>query len=245
MKITNILIIGALMISFMACENKAEPEDTTATNEMPRTTIEIKSYGIGRFLADHVRQDSGRVDYDFIMMGLKDAIAHKESRVPEQQIMDAFRQDDELKYKTENNITDEEIQANRAAGEKFLAENKNKPNVKVTESGLQYEILKAGTGNIPQNKDRVYINIKAYTIDGQILDDTSLLEDPPRAHVAGVFPGFKEALLMMQEGSTWKLYLGADLIRGDLGVPGKFGPGQTVIFELELINIIPKGSPTN
>jgi FKBP-type peptidyl-prolyl cis-trans isomerase len=246
MKITNILIMGALIFSLVACENKAETEDTTTTTKDKPTTIrEIKSYGIGKFLADHVRQDSGRIDYEYLVMGLKDAVDHKEPRVSENEIMQAFQKDDEVKFKAENNISDEDIQANRAAGEKFLAENKNKAGVKVTESGMQYEILKSGTGNIPQSKDRVHFQLKAYSIDGRELDNTYGLPDPPRAHVAGVFPGFKEAFMMMQEGSIWKLYLNADLIRGDMGIPDRFGPGETVIFELELLNIIPEGSPTD
>ncbi len=129
---------------------------------------------------------------------------------------------------------------NLKKGQKFLEENKKKPGVKVTDSGLQYEILKKGNGKIPGLKDKVKCNYKGTLINGKVFDSSYDRGEPATFGVDRVIKGWTEALQMMPVGSKWKLYIPSDLAYGERGAGADIGPNEVLIFEIELLDIEPK-----
>ena len=131
---------------------------------------------------------------------------------------------------------------NKAAGEKFLAENKTKEGVQTTPSGLQYKILTKGNGPVPADTSRVQVNYKGTLIDGTEFDSSYKRKDkngkskPATFRANQVIKGWTEALTMMPVGSKWELYIPADLAYGSRNT-GKIKPFSTLIFEVELVSI--------
>ena len=125
---------------------------------------------------------------------------------------------------------------NKAAGEKFLAENKTKEGVVTTESGLQYKIIKAGKGEIPTNTSTVKVNYKGTLIDGTEFDSSYKRNEPASFRADQVIKGWTEALTMMPVGSKWELYIPQELAYGARNA-GQIKPFSTLIFEVELVSI--------
>lgn len=123
-------------------------------------------------------------------------------------------------------------------GAAFLAENAKRPEVTVLESGLQYEILKEGNGPKPTASSRIKCHYHGTLINGEVFDSSVERGEPATFGVGQVIKGWTEALQLMPVGSKWKLYIPADLAYGDQGAGGKIGPGATLIFEVELLEIV-------
>ncbi len=121
----------------------------------------------------------------------------------------------------------------------FLQENASREGVVVTESGLQYEILTAGTGAIPTFENKVSVHYHGTLLDGTVFDSSLERGQPAQFPVGGVIKGWTEALMIMPVGSKWKLFIPSDLAYGDRGAGDKIGPGSTLIFEVELLEILP------
>ena len=126
---------------------------------------------------------------------------------------------------------------NKAAGEKFLAENKTKEGVVTTESGLQYKIIKAGKGEIPTKESTVKVNYKGTLIDGTEFDSSYKRNAPASFRADQVIKGWTEALTMMPVGSKWELYIPQELAYGARETGGQIKPFSTLIFEVELLEI--------
>ncbi len=141
------------------------------------------------------------------------------------------------KIKDKKEMNSPETIANLKKGQKFLEENKNKPGIKVTESGLQYEVIKEGKGNKPGPTDKVKCHYKGTLIDGTQFDSSYDRGEPSTFGVNGVIKGWTEALQIMPVGSKWKLYIPANLAYGTRGSKPKIGPNEALIFEIELIDI--------
>ena len=126
---------------------------------------------------------------------------------------------------------------NKAAGEKFLAENKTKEGVITTESGLQYKVIKAGKGEIPTKESSVKVNYKGTLIDGTEFDSSYKRNAPATFRADQVIKGWTEALTMMPVGSKWELYIPQELAYGSRETGGLIKPFSTLIFEVELLEI--------
>ena len=125
---------------------------------------------------------------------------------------------------------------NKAAGEKFLAENKTKEGVKTTASGLQYKVITEGKGEIPNDTCKVKVNYRGKLIDGTEFESTYERKEPFVTNVGGVIKGWTEALKMMPVGSKWELYIPQELAYGSRDM-GQIKPFSTLIFEIELLDI--------
>ena len=128
-------------------------------------------------------------------------------------------------------------QINKKKGEEFLAENKKKPDVKTTASGLQYVVLKEGTGKKPELNDSVLCHYHGTLIDGTVFDSSVDRGTPISFPVRGVIPGWTEALQLMKEGSKWRVFIPSDLAYKQRGAPPTIGPNETLIFEIELLQV--------
>lgn len=134
----------------------------------------------------------------------------------------------------------EEIgKVNAAAGEEFLGKNGQRSEVKITTSGLQYEVLEEGTGIQPKATDRVMVHYTGKLIDGTVFDSSVERGEPATFGVTQVIPGWVEALQLMKEGAKWRLFIPSNLAYGPNGAGGVIGPNATLIFDVELIKVFP------
>ena len=131
-------------------------------------------------------------------------------------------------------------EVNRKNGEAFLTENAKREGIKVTESGLQYEVLESGKGDSPKASDNVEVHYTVKLIDGTVFDSSVERGVPASFGVTQVIPGWVEALQLMHEGDKWRLYIPSDLAYGPNGAGGVIGPNMTLIFDVELLRVIKK-----
>lgn len=129
-------------------------------------------------------------------------------------------------------------QKNLEEGNAFLEKNKARAGVTTTESGLQYEILTAGTGPMPTAADQVRVHYHGTLLDGKVFDSSVDRGEPVVFGVGQVIPGWTEALQLMPVGSKWKIYLPANIAYGERGAGGDIGPNAALIFEVELLEIV-------
>src|SRR4029077_1986577 len=169
--------------------------------------------------------------------GVKDGVSGKP-----QMTMDQIR---DTMVAFEKDMQDKQTAAakkNEADSEKFLAENKSKEGVKTTSSGLQYKVLKEGTGAQPKSTDTVMVNYRGTLIDGTEFDSSYKRGQPATFPVGGVIKGWTEALQLMKVGSKLQLFIPANLAYGDHPPGAQIPPGSSLIFEVELMDAKP--SPT-
>lgn len=136
------------------------------------------------------------------------------------------------------NLEKEAAEANVKAGEQFLAENAKRPEVTVTASGLQYEVLTEGTGAKPAKSDRVTVHYTGKLLDGRVFDSSVERGEPATFGVTQVIGGWVEALQLMSEGAKWRLFIPSHLAYGPQGAGGMIGPNATLIFDVELIKVV-------
>jgi FKBP-type peptidyl-prolyl cis-trans isomerase len=129
---------------------------------------------------------------------------------------------------------------NQKAGEDFLTANKSKSGVTTLPSGLQYEVITMGTGPKPTAQDEVKCHYHGTTIDGKVFDSSVERGEPVNFPVSGVIPGWTEALQLMPVGSKWKLYIPSNVAYGEQGAGADIKPNSTLIFEVELLEIVKK-----
>jgi len=194
------------------------------------------SYGIGVDTARNLKRQEVDFDLDLVVKGLKDGLAGDKLLIPQKELrrmMNDFQMEVRRKVAAQMRTA---ADGNKKKGEAFLAENKTKPGVVTLPSGLQYQILKAGTGPKPTVADSVAVRYRGTLLDGTEFDGT---EDQPAIFKVkgGVIGGWTEALQQMPAGSKWKLFIPPPLAYGARGVGRDIGPNETLVFELELVNI--------
>src|SRR6266567_3033044 len=197
------------------------------------------SYAIGMNIGANLSRQKVDINPDLLAAGIKDAIAGKAQLTQDQvkDVMTQFEKDMEQKQKAAG-------EKNKADGAKFLEENKKKPGVKTTASGLEYKVEKEGTGPQPKPTDMVSVNYRGTLIDGTEFDSSYKRGQPATFPVNGVIKGWTEALQLMPVGSKWQLFVPSELAYGDRGAGADIKPGATLIFEVELLSIQPKVQPT-
>jgi FKBP-type peptidyl-prolyl cis-trans isomerase FklB len=195
------------------------------------------SYVIGMDIGTNLKKQSIDVDPDILAKGIKDGFSGGKSLLSEQEvreIMAAFQKEMMAKQEELNKKLGEK---NKKEGEGFLAENKKKEGVKTLPSGLQYKVIKAGTGKKPKLTDTVTTHYRGTLIDGTEFDSSYRRGQPATFPINGVIPGWTEALQLMQEGAKWQLFVPSNLAYGERGAGRQIGPNATLIFEVELISI--------
>jgi len=222
------LALGLGVFAFSSCDKKVD------TNMALNTTVDSVSYSIGASFGGNLLQNSlNEVNQDALLAGLNAALAQEDLRIEPRAggaIINKFIK--ELKEKA--------AEENIAIGKKFLEENKGKEGVVTTESGLQYKILTAGTGAIPTKEQEVKVHYRGTTLDGKEFDSSYKRKEPATFLPTRVIKGWTEALTLMPVGSKWELYIPSDLAYGARGAGANIGPNSTLIFEVELLEIVDK-----
>jgi FKBP-type peptidyl-prolyl cis-trans isomerase FklB len=202
-----------------------------------KTDREKESYAMGMNLGTGLHRQGMMLDPALVARGIRDAQNGGKTLLTEEEAHEALTKlQGEVREKLESKSKGEDT-SNRKAGEEFLAANKSKPGVVTLPSGLQYKILKEGTGPKPTADDTVSCEYKGTLIDGKEFDSSAKHGGPATFPVSGVIKGWTEALQLMPVGSKWELFIPADLAYGDRGAGADIQPGDTLIFDVELVSI--------
>ena len=202
-----------------------------------QTSKEKQSYSMGADIGKRLKSQSIDVNADSFSLGLKDALSGGKMLLTEEEIRESLSSlQKELmeKQAEKNRLLGEK---NKTEGEAFLAENKKKEGVITLPSGLQYKVIKEGTGKQPSADATVETNYRGTLIDGTEFDSSYKRGQPATFPVNGVIQGWTEALQLMKEGAKWQLFVPASLAYGERGAGNVIGPNATLIFEVELISV--------
>jgi len=204
---------------------------TSITAQNSKSSMDSISYGLGVLVAQNLKaQGFDKLDVASLSAGLNDVITGKPTKMTAEQagaMVNSYME--ESKKKSSGPIMEE--------GKKFLAENAKKPGVVTLPSGLQYTIIKAGTGPKPTATDKVTTHYVGTLLNGEEFDSSVKRGQPATFPVNGVIKGWTEALQLMPVGSKWKLFIPYDLAYGERGAGAQIKPFATLIFEVELLSI--------
>ena len=217
----------------VACSEGGAPSYESATLE---SNDQKASYGIGMNVGAQIAAARERIDREAFMRGVEDGLQGNDPAIAQedmQAILQTFGTEIEAAAAEER---DREAQENLTESQAFLTQNALKDGVTTTDSGLQYEVLREGEGEVPGAESTVRLHYRGTLIDGTEFD-SSYGGDPAEFSVDGVIDGFSEAIQLMPVGSQWRVTIPPDLAYG-AGGSGPIGPNETLIFELELLEIV-------
>jgi FKBP-type peptidyl-prolyl cis-trans isomerase len=229
MKVRSVAVL-AVGILFSAVSLYAAEEVTL------KTPKEKLSYIIGVQIGNDLKSQSIDVDPALVNRGLQDSIMGNKLLIGDQEAKDiiaAYQKERAEKMAEERKKLGEK---NKQEGAAFLAENKKKEGIKTLPSGLQYKVIKEGTGKTPKATDTVVTQYKGALINGTEFDSSYKRGEPATFPVNGVIRGWTEALQLMKEGSKWQIVVPPELAYGEQGA-GPIGPNATLIFEVELVSV--------
>lgn len=214
-----------LLLTILVANLTTLKAQTTLEND-----IDSLSYAIGVSVAQSIKAQNIEPDLDIMKAAIADVLSESELVIPAQMcgmFLQTYFQ----------NAAEKVANENLKIGNEFLAKNKMREGVVETASGLQYEVLNSGEGAKPLASDKVKVHYHGTLIDGTVFDSSVERGSPATFGVTQVIKGWVEALQMMPVGSKWKLFIPADLAYGPRG-QGKIGPNSTLIFDVELLEIV-------
>ncbi|MHC4461193.1 MAG: FKBP-type peptidyl-prolyl cis-trans isomerase [Planctomycetota bacterium] len=251
-RICVVMLLSGCLVGMSVCAARKSPKEKSAvppvrTDIAPqdpnqkasslKTEMDKVSYSIGVQLGQQFKKGEIDIKIESLMRGIKDTLAGKTLVLSEdemQKVMTGFQQRMMAKQKERQKA---EAAKNLAMGMVFLEANGTKEGVKVLPSGMQYKIIRKGTGKTPTVNDRVKTNYRGTLIDGTEFDSSYKRNKPAEFPVKGVIRGWTEALQLMKEGGKWELYIPANLAYGEQArrtIPGN----STLIFEIELLEVL-------
>ncbi len=195
------------------------------------------SYTLGVRMAKMLTaQGIGELDGTAFGEAVADVVNGKELQMTQEEMTETLKERSERIKKERQAKAAEALEK----GKKFLADNAKKEGVKVTDSGLQYQVIKEGKGESPKKTDRVKVHYEGRTIDGKKFDSSYDRGKPAEFGVSGVVKGFSEALQLMKPGAKYKVFIPPELGYGERGAGRTIGPNEVLIFDLELLEILPE-----
>ncbi|WZP00598.1 FKBP-type peptidyl-prolyl cis-trans isomerase [Isosphaeraceae bacterium EP7] len=218
---------------------KATAPAAKAADKPAPSEAELKtkvSYGIGLDFGKKFKAQGADIDPDQFVKGLKDGLAGTKAALTDEEINEAFKAFSAA-MQTKAQATMAAVAGkNKKEGEAFLAANKSKEGVKTLPSGLQYKVLKNGTGKTPKATDTVSAHYAGRLLDGTEFDSSIKRGEPADFPVNGVIPGWIEALQLMKVGSKWQLFIPSEMAYGERG-QATIPPNSVLIFDVELLGI--------
>ncbi|WP_323841087.1 MULTISPECIES: FKBP-type peptidyl-prolyl cis-trans isomerase [unclassified Moraxella] len=236
-------LLAASIMAMLALAGCNKDADATTTKVAKKSTVVteqstetqkisyIIGYQQGENLKNTAMQMSEELDMDIFTKAVKDAYTGKESALTDEQIEAVGKAFEERKIKE----AEEKATKNKTDGEQFLAENAKKAGVQTTASGLQYKVIKEGTGKQPKVTDVVTVHYEGKLIDGKVFDSSYERGIPAQFKLNEVIKGWTEGLQLMKEGGKYELYVPSELAYGDAGNP-VIEPNSVLIFTVELLN---------
>ena len=230
-----ILSTAVVALAVVACNPSKLPEKKKVETEKEKF-----SYAIGMNIGQSLQMAQPEIDMVSLVQGMQDTLAKKK---PEELLLkeaDAQKALQDMSVKIQERIkkeSEEKAKKASAEGENFLAENAKKSGIKTTASGLQYEVLREGTGKQATKASTVTVNYKGTLTDGTVFDSSYERKEPATFPLAGVIPGWTEGMQLVKEGGKIKLYVPAKLGYGEQGAGPKIPPNSVLVFEVELLKV--------
>lgn len=224
---TKLAVAAVAILAITSCEKKADLKSDKGQ----------ASYAIGQQIGKNLKAQNIDIDPATLAVAMKDAMAGK-SDMKDDEIQKAMMKLQENAMKKQQEAAED----NKKKSAEFLEKNKTAEGVKVTASGLQYKVEKEGDGPMPKKEDTVKCHYTGTLINGEKFDSSVDRGQPAEFPVAGVIPGWTEALQMMKVGSKYKLFIPAELAYGASGRPG-IPANSALIFEVELLEIVKGSAP--
>lgn len=234
-----LLALAVSGVALTGCSNQ-EAQNTQEDSALETTDQKI-SYGMGLVLGQRMRNDLPDLKMDQFLQGFQHGNSGDESqaRLSQEEIQEALMTYQQQLQEQQASKVEELASKNKEAGEAFLAENAEKGGVETTDSGLQYEVIEEGDGETPAAEDSVKVHYTGELLSGEVFDSSRERGEPVTFKLEQVIPGWTEGLQLMPEGSRYKLYIPADLAYGQ-GGNQRIGPNETLIFDVELLEINPE-----
>lgn len=241
MKRSILTLMGVLLIASISFAQKKTDKAPALKTQKDKVSY-VVGYDLGSKIGGDIKKQGLDFNIDAFVRGMREAISGTKATLPDSEMtsaMMAFQQSMMEKQQTAARIAGEKKEKE---GTEFLAANAKKDSVKVLASGLQYKILREGTGAMPTANDTVTTHYRGRLLDGKVFDESYSRGEPISFPVTGVIKGWTEALQLMKVGSKWELYIPASLAYGERGAGQMIGPNETLVFEVELIAV--KQGPT-
>lgn len=230
--------VASLMLA--GCSDSAEEKQKTVSLDSEDKKI---GYSMGMTFANRMKNDLPEIEVDAFVQGIVDGLEDNESQMTEEEIQEtlqAFQQkmmeEQQQAQQEQQGQQSGQAKENLEQAEEFLAENAERDEVTVTESGLQYEVLEEGDGASPDATDTVTVHYTGTLIDGTTFDSSRERGEPVSFPLQNVIAGWTEGLQLMKEGGRFKLYLPPEMAYGP-GGQGSIGPNEALIFDVELISV--------
>lgn len=228
-----IKLVAAAAMGLVMSSTMAAADVTTL-----KTDTDKLSYSIGDDLGKNFKRQGIDINAGVMAQGINDGMSNNPKALMTddqvKEVLAKFQKD--VMAKRSADIA-KKAEENKTTGTKFLAENKSKPGVVTLPSGLQYKVIKNGSGEKPSKEDMVTVEYTGHLINGEVFDSTSKTGKPATFKLSQVIPGWVEALQLMPSGSTWEIYVPASLAYGDRSVGGPIGPNETLIFNIHLVSV--------
>ncbi|MEA3405978.1 MAG: FKBP-type peptidyl-prolyl cis-trans isomerase [Pseudomonadota bacterium] len=203
-------------------------------------TVEQKaSYTLGADLAVNFEQQGLDIDIKALTAGMQDAMNKKPMQLTKEEMEESISAVKKQIMQKQVEARKLQGEANAKQGKEFLAANAKKDGVKTTASGLQYKVLKAGTGPSPTEDNKLTAHYEGRLIDGTVFDSSFERGTPLEFYMNNVIKGWQEALSLMNRGAKWEVYIPSELAYGEKGAGKRIGPNSTLIFTVELIMFAP------
>ncbi|MEM1134521.1 MAG: FKBP-type peptidyl-prolyl cis-trans isomerase [Bacteroidota bacterium] len=236
MKLLQTIIAGFLVIGVSVSCDKLAGGDTIS-NASIESSLDSVSYSAGVSLGNNLKSQIEDFSSDLVLKGMADVLKEKDlviSQAQCEQLIQEFVTQKQQEQAAEGQQT---AQENLEKGMAFLEENGKKDGITTTESGLQYEVMKEGTGASPKAEDVVTVHYHGTLLDGTVFDSSVDRGEPTSFPLNRVIPGWTEGLQLMKTGAKYKFFIPSALAYGPAGSRGAIGPNETLIFEVELISI--------
>src|SRR5271163_1382002 len=230
------ILAAVVVLSGSACARQ------TTTSADLKTDKDKASYAVGLNVGKSLQRESIDVDPAIVEQGIKDALAGGKTLMTDEEVKAAMAALKAAAQKNQEAKMAQAGDANKKEGDAFLAANKTKEGVVTLPSGLQYKILQAGTGPKPTVEDEVICNYKGTLLNGTEFDSSYKRGQPIKISLSHVIKGWSEALQLMPVGSKWELYVPSELAYGAQAPGPPIGANATLVFEVELLSIRPKGA---
>ncbi len=220
-----LLTLGATLVVFNTTAHAAADSLSSPQQRL--------GYAIGMRIGKNIQKDGLEIDADALAQAIKDVMAGKPPQMSEEKRKAVFEQLNQQRMEKRN----QKAQTRLEKGRENLAGNKKAEGIVELPSGVQYQVLKAGDGAQPTAENKVVAHYTGTLIDGTVFDSSVQRGEPATFSVGGVIKGWQEVLQLMKTGAKWQVFIPSELAYGQRGTGGDIGPNETLIFEIELLEV--------